>query len=331
MFLKQDFLTKNKFENVFHQIFSKLEKPSSKIFSSKLSAVLNASINLSLALTLALGSITFVLSNQQSNADVEMFLGEERIFVNSEGQFNSGLSGPQIITPQGFNDVVQPKAFTSSNQVSKTFREMRAKRNRNASPFSLDTTILSDSELSSLLSESLRRPQVMVSMSQLTKGNKRIDIAKQRLQYYQGIFEKIFAEEGVPNELISIGFVESTYNPSAISPAGARGIWQFIPSTGKMFGLNSSEDFSDPVKSTRAAAKYLKRLHKRFGNWLLAVAAYNAGDNRVQQAINMSNGNKDFWEVSKYLPNETRNYVPRVLAATTILTSQKSRQLSVTD
>ncbi|MDX1921256.1 MAG: lytic transglycosylase domain-containing protein [Candidatus Caenarcaniphilales bacterium] len=304
-----------------------------KSLNSKHKNLLNASINISLALTLALANISFVLSNQQSNADVEMFLGEERIFVNSDGQSSnrSGSVGPQIITPQGFNDVVQPKAYAPSNQVSKTFREMRAKKNRNSSPFSIDTTILSDSELSPLLSEALRRPQVMVSMNQLTKGNKRIDMAKQRLQYYQGIFEKIFAEEGVPNELISIGFVESTYNPSAISPAGARGIWQFIPSTGKMFGLNSSEDFSDPVKSTRAAAKYLKRLHKRFGNWLLAVAAYNAGDTRVQQAINMSNGNKDFWEVSKFLPNETRNYVPRVLAATTLIGNAKAEVASVTD
>jgi membrane-bound lytic murein transglycosylase D len=116
--------------------------------------------------------------------------------------------------------------------------------------------------------------------------------------------------------------VESTFNPSAISRSGARGVWQFIPSTGRAFGLNSSEDFSDPVKSTRAAAKYLKILHKRFGDWLLVIAAYNAGDTRVQQAINMSNGNKDFWEVSRYLPNETKNYVPRVLAATVVMSGK---------
>jgi soluble lytic murein transglycosylase-like protein len=261
---------------------------------------------------LCLSASTFISQTYQASASTNNF-------------------GTQIITPEGFNDVVQPKAIASSNQVSKTFRNIRASKGKNPAPFAINTEILNDAEISPLLSESLKRPQVMASMNQLNSGNKRIDIAKQRLQYYQGVFEKIFSEEGVPSELISIGFVESTYNPSALSPSGARGIWQFIPSTGKIFGLNSADDFADPVKSTRAAAKYLKRLHKRFGNWLLAIAAYNAGDGRVQQAINMNNGNKDFWELSKHLPQETRNYVPRVIAATTIVNQSKTRVAGLTE
>jgi hypothetical protein len=252
-------------------------------------------------------------------ADVEMLMGDEQVFVDSNGQSYGAV--PNTISPEGFNPVIQPKISLPSNEVSKAFRAMRARKDKGGASFTIDPALFAgNSELTPRLVEALRRPQVLVSINQLqSKGNSRVNIARQRLQYYQTLFEKIFIAEGVPSELISIGFVESTYNPSAISPAGAKGMWQFIPSTGRIFGLVSNEDFQDPVKSTRAAAKYLKRLHGRFGDWLLAIAAYNAGDTRVQQAINMSNGNKDFWEVSRFLPNETRNYVPRVLAATTIL------------
>lgn len=254
------------------------------------------------------------------SAEVEVFMGDELILMDSNGVI------PQNISPEGFNPVIQPNSLEPSNEVSKAFSQIRARKNKNLNNIFLSdpTSILKNSELTPYLAEALRRPQVLVSINQLqAKGNSRVSTAKQRLQYYQNIFEKIFEAEGVPLELISIGFVESTFNPSAVSPAGARGMWQFIPSTGRSFGLNTNEDFLDPIKSTKAAAKYLKKLHGRFGDWLLAIAAYNAGDTRVQQAINMSNGNKDFWEVSRYLPNETRNYVPRVLAATTILSNDK--------
>ncbi len=253
--------------------------------------------------------------------EVEVLMGDEMVLMDSNGTI------PQNISPEGFNPLVQPSSISSSGDVSKAFSEMRSKKNKNLNNIFLSdpTAGLQTSELSVCLAEALRRPQVLVSINQLhSKGNSRVSTAKQRLGYYQNIFQKIFQAEGVPVELISIGFVESTFNPSAVSPAGARGMWQFIPSTGRSFGLNTNEDFLDPIKSTKAAAKYLKKLHGRFGDWLLAVAAYNAGDTRVQQAINMSNGNKDFWEVSRYLPNETRNYVPRVLAATTILGNNKS-------
>lgn len=245
--------------------------------------------------------------------EVEMFVGDQMVYVDSR-------SGDlRNIAPDDFNPILQPRAIMPSNEVSKSFKALRQKKGKNNFDlFKNDNLVMSS--FNPILSDCLHRPQVIVSLDQLNnKNNSRLSVARKRLLYYQSLFEKIFAEEGVPQELISIGFVESTFNPSAISPAGARGIWQFIPSTGRIFGLNNQDDFSDPVKSTRAAAKYLKKLHNRFGDWLLAIAAYNAGDTRVQQAINLSNGNKDFWEVSRYLPNETKNYVPRVIAALTVL------------
>ncbi|MDJ0626547.1 MAG: lytic transglycosylase domain-containing protein [Candidatus Caenarcaniphilales bacterium] len=263
---------------------------------------------------------TICVNHSAVSGEIEILLGDEQIFVNSNGQVKKSDSLPEIITPDGFQNVVQPQATGPSKEISKSFKRIRERKKRNSKIFTFDSELLDSSELTPLLSDALKRPQVIVSLNQYSsKGNKKLSLAQDRLKYYQPIFHKIFEEEGVPNELISIGFVESTFNPKAVSPSGAKGIWQFIPSTGKMFGLTTQEDFTDPVKSTKAAAKYLKRLHKRFGDWLLVLAAYNAGDYRVQQAINMSNGNKDFWELSKYLPNETRNYVPRVIAAVSIL------------
>ncbi|MFN5539874.1 MAG: lytic transglycosylase domain-containing protein [Candidatus Melainabacteria bacterium] len=292
-----------------------------KSFKKLLSLVLFSSLT-------AIHLASFIVIPSQADT-VEVLIGDEMINVDPN---NSSIDLiPDNIAPQGFNSLIQSNAYAPSGEVSKAFKAIRAKsaaltasKNNNSNPFVFDPLFSQGaSALGVSVSESLRRPQVIVSINQISgKGNQRLSIAKQRLQYYQRMWEQIFVEEGVPPELISIGFVESTFNPSAISRSGARGVWQFIPSTGRAFGLNSSEDFSDPVKSTRAAAKYLKILHKRFGDWLLVIAAYNAGDTRVQQAINMSNGNKDFWEVSRYLPNETKNYVPRVLAATVVMSGK---------
>lgn len=256
--------------------------------------------------------------------DIEILSGEDMVVVDSDGNYTG--KPPETIAPEGFNPIMQQRATLPANQVSQRYRAMRDKKG--GSPlFNFNQTFSTNTELPDFITDCLRRPQVMLTIKNLSaKGNTRVSIAKKRLHYYQPTFERIFAEEGIPLELISIGFVESTYNPSAISPAGARGIWQFIPKTGKVFGLESEDDFQDPVKSTKAAAKYLKRLHNRFGDWLLAIAAYNAGETRVHQAINLSNGNRDFWEVSRFLPTETRNYVPRVVAAATLMNGNNQEE-----
>lgn len=298
---------------------------------------INSKIKFEFSKFLSFSIISLFLFSQVAFADkIEVLVGDD-VFNIDPNNTDIDLI-PDNIAPNGFNPIIQPNAYISSGEVSKAFKAMRDKSNlqflkkNENNPFIYDPLLSQNSSSLGLsLSESLRRPQVIVSINQINgKNNQRLNIAKQRLQDYQKIWEKIFTEEGVPPELISIGFVESTFNPSALSRAGARGVWQFIPSTGRSFGLISNEDFSDPIKSTRAAAKYLKKLHKRFGDWLLVIAAYNAGDSRVQQAINMSNGSKDFWEVSKFLPHETINYVPRVLAATVVMATQieKTNNLS---
>jgi soluble lytic murein transglycosylase-like protein len=139
---------------------------------------------------------------------------------------------------------------------------------------------------------------------------------------YLPLIREIFQEHGLPEDLAYLAMIESGFNPYAYSPAHAAGMWQFISGTARRYGLeinNYVDERRDPVKSTHAAAKYLLDLYKQFGSWYLAAASYNCGENRVQREIDSSN-HKNFWELSanQCLPNETKNYVPQMIAATII-------------
>ena len=127
--------------------------------------------------------------------------------------------------------------------------------------------------------------------------------------------KRIFAAEGVPSEWVWIAEVESSMNPRARSPAGARGLFQFMPATAERFGMRSSwpDERTDPEKSARAAAQYLRTLHGTFGSWPLAIAAYNAGEGRVGRTLEAT-GASSFPALARHLPAETRLYVPKVLA-----------------
>lgn len=139
-----------------------------------------------------------------------------------------------------------------------------------------------------------------------------------RGRYYFPIFEAGLDRYNLPLELRALPMIESALNPLATSPAGAKGLWQFMYATGKLQGLEIGsyvDERSDPVKSTDAACRYLKRLYDMFGNWELALAAYNAGPGNVSKAIRASGGKTNYWEIRPYLPRETRMYVPNFIAA----------------
>ncbi|MEQ9187798.1 MAG: transglycosylase SLT domain-containing protein [Cryomorphaceae bacterium] len=138
-----------------------------------------------------------------------------------------------------------------------------------------------------------------------------------RSEQYFPLFEETFDRYGLPLELKYLAVVESALDPKARSRAGATGLWQFMYGTGKVFGLEINsyvDERSDPVKSTEAAAKYLSYLHEMFGDWNLALAAYNCGEGRVARAIRRSGGKKSYWDIYPFLPRETRGYVPAFIA-----------------
>ena len=143
------------------------------------------------------------------------------------------------------------------------------------------------------------------------------------MEYYEPLIEQALDVHGIPNELKYLPIVESALNPIAVSRVGATGLWQFMYSTGKLYGLKQNslvDDRRDPVKATWAAARHLRDLYNRFGDWSLAIAAYNCGSGNVNKAIYRSGGKTNFWDIYWYLPRETRGYVPAFIAATYIMT-----------
>ena len=150
--------------------------------------------------------------------------------------------------------------------------------------------------------------------------------------YYMPIFEKALDREGLPMELKYLPVIESALNPNAVSKAGATGIWQFMSDTANDLGLEVNsvvDERRDPYKASEAAAKYLKQLHKIYGDWSLAIAAYNCGPGNVNKALRRAGGGKrDFWEIYNYLPSETRSYVPAFIAANYVMNYYNKHNIS---
>ncbi|MCR5180114.1 MAG: transglycosylase SLT domain-containing protein [Bacteroidaceae bacterium] len=140
--------------------------------------------------------------------------------------------------------------------------------------------------------------------------------------FYTPIFEEALESYQLPLELKYLPVIESALNPTAVSRAGAVGLWQFMITTGKQYGLEVTsliDERRDPIKSSYAAAHYLKDLYDIFGDWTLVIASYNCGPNNVRKAISRAGGSKDYWQIYPYLPAETRGYVPAFIAANYVM------------
>ncbi|HSR69574.1 MAG TPA: transglycosylase SLT domain-containing protein [Acidobacteriota bacterium] len=150
------------------------------------------------------------------------------------------------------------------------------------------------------------------------RSRKSVETGLRRVGRFRPLFEKAFEEAGVPKDLIYMSYVESLFNPRAYSRAHARGLWQFMSPTARDFGMRVDwwiDERSDVEKSTYAAARYLRQLYDKFGDWYLVLAAYNGGPGRLERILKR-HGQMDFWEISRkrLLPRQTRNFVPLILS-----------------
>lgn len=156
----------------------------------------------------------------------------------------------------------------------------------------------------------------------LNRMKTRLDVMLSLSEFYFPVFEQSLAKFEVPEELKYLTIVESAMNPQATSRVGAAGLWQFMYTTGKNYGLEVNsiiDERRDTYKSSDAAAHYIHDLYRIFGDWHLAIAAYNCGPGNINKAIARSGGKRDFWQIYPYLPRETRGYIPAFIAATYIM------------
>jgi len=149
-------------------------------------------------------------------------------------------------------------------------------------------------------------------------------------KYYFPIYEKAFRDAGIPEEIKYLSIVESKLDPNAVSRVGATGPWQFMATTGKIYGLAMDsyiDERRDPIQASYAAAAYLKDAYQEFGDWLLAIASYNCGKSNVEHAVEKAGGVTDFWSIRQYLPMETRGYVPAFIAMNYVMAYYKHHNI----
>lgn len=162
--------------------------------------------------------------------------------------------------------------------------------------------------------ETVKNYMILYSEKMPTKMGEMLGLA----QYYMPIFEETFRQYGLPMELKYVAIIESALNPRAESRVGAKGMWQFMYRTAINYGLkvdSYTDERMDPIASVDAAARYFRDAYRIFGDWALAISAYNCGSGNVNKAIKRAGGRTDFWSVYDYLPRETRGYVPAMVGA----------------
>ena len=167
-------------------------------------------------------------------------------------------------------------------------------------------------------------PSVLIQISYMKNPNSSfLSKAWSRKNLYFRVFEEVLDKKGMPDEIKYLSIVESLLSTNAVSWCGAAGLWQFMPATGKMMDLEidaNVDERKDIYKSTEKACDYLLSMYKLYNDWLLALSAYNGGPGNVNKAIRLSGGKRTFWEIRKYLPKETQNYVPKFLATAFLMT-----------
>lgn len=238
----------------------------------------------------------------------------EQIYLLDLESLGSALELDQVIFDKSPLDEIRELTFPIDPRLkSKVQQEVQSTTSQ--LPLAVNDTVLS-----------------FINYFNTGRGRKTLEYALKRSGRYRSLISRILAEEGVPQELIFLAQAESGFQPRAVSYKAAVGMWQFIKATGATYGLSQTpftDDRIDPERATRAAAKHLRDLYEEFGDWHLALAAYNCGPGCVDRAVQRT-GYADYWELRnrKAVPIETTNYVPIILALTIMMKNPESYGLS---
>ncbi|MEW4922365.1 LysM peptidoglycan-binding domain-containing protein [Algibacter sp. 2305UL17-15] len=254
---------------------------------------------------------TLVDLKQESMVSIEAIIEEDSLSIKTfkDDEFSAEIDAKwreelynntlfdtiyKSVTELTFEEIDYPELPTDT--LKKRLEELNAR-----TPFNVEYNPSLESVIKSYLKHRRKHLQKLMTMS----------------AFYFPLFEQELDNQNIPLEIKYLAIVESALKPNAKSRVGATGLWQFMFSTGKMYGLDVSsyvDERSDPIKSTTAAAKYLARLYKIFGDWDLALAAYNSGPGNVSKAIRRSGGYRNYWNIRHNLPRETAGYLPAFLA-----------------
>ena len=261
-------------------------------------------INLIIAAML-IGGATAAMAQDDTEIAIGNAEGETEIFELPEAMTAEVDSLLRLYTSQTY---LQPDADCNSTDVDPYFDD--------------DVYKLRLSQLPTVM-EMAYNDVVRKFIDRYTKNSRKsVSVMLGRGNFYMPIFEEALEAYGLPLELKYLPVIESGLNPNAVSHVGATGLWQFMLTTGKQYGLEVNtlvDERRDPLKASWAAARYLRDLYKIFGDWNLVIAAYNCGPENVNKAIHRAKGQNDYWVIYPYLPRETRGYVPAFIAANYVM------------
>lgn len=260
-----------------------------------------------------------------SLAALMSFSFAERLFAQESVTDNKHniKADSEIVLPEGLNDSAMDSLLSDWKTKNFILIDAEGCENSSLNPYYDDEVYI----------ERLSRMPTIIEMPYNAIVRQYIDFYTTRFRekvsymlgvanFYMPIFEEALDAYGLPLELKYLPVIESALNPSAVSRAGAAGLWQFMLSTGKIYGLQTNslvDERRDPIKSTWAAVKYLKELYNIYQNWTLVIAAYNCGPGTINKAIKRNNGKTDYWDIYYSLPKETRGYVPSFIAANYVM------------
>lgn len=271
-------------------------------------------------------SLQAVLEQYQSELQLEDSISNEmmELYSENEDKFAAGLN-PEDYTPEVTDSLLN--IWYLHNQAS---REELPEYDMDSMKFESNVPDAVYVERLKAMNSFIPLPYNDIVKNYIILYSEKMPSAMPKIMglcsYYMPIFEEIFTEHDVPEELKAMALIESAMNPTAVSRAGAKGMWQFMYSTAKLYGLHIDsfvDERLDPVKSAHAAAEYLKDSYRIFGDWNLAIASYNCGAGNVNRAIRRSGGKRNFWDIYPYLPRETRGYVPAFVGALYTMTYYK--------